>query len=84
MSDLQRYRKGKEVKRKFEYSNSDIDHYIDEYIHSERDRRILKRKLIDGITHEALAEEFDLSVTTVKTIVRKGIETLLKYIERPS
>lgn len=72
------------MKREFEYSNSDIDHYIDEYIHSERNRRILKRKLIDGITYEALAEEFDLSVTSVKKIVLKGMDTLLKYIKRPS
>ena len=72
------------MRRDFEYSNSDIDHYIDEYIHSERNRRILKRKLIDGITYEALAEEFDLSVTSVKKIVLKGMDTLLKYIKRPS
>lgn len=72
------------MRREFEYSNSDIDHYIDEYIHSERNRRILKRKLIDGITYEALAEEFDLSVTLVKKIVLKGMDTLLKYIKRPS
>lgn len=72
------------MRREFEYSNSDIDHYIDEYIHSERNRRILKRKLIDGITYEALAEEFDLSVTSVKKIVLKGMDTLLKYIKRPS
>lgn len=72
------------MRREFEYSNSDIDHYIDEYIHSERNRRILKRKLIDGITYEALAEEFDLSVTSVKKIVLKGMDTLLKFIKRPS
>ena len=72
------------MRKEFEYSNSDIDHYIDEYIHSERNRRILKRKLIDGITYEALAEEFDLSVTSVKKIVLKGMDTLLKYIKRPS
>lgn len=69
------------MKIKFEYSNTDIEHYIDEYIHSERDRRILKRKLIDGLTYEALAEEFNLSVTTVKKIVPKGIDTILKYIK---
>ena len=28
--------------------NSDIANAIDEYIHSERDRKILKRRLIDG------------------------------------
>lgn len=32
--------------------NSDIENAIDEYIHSERDRKILKRRLIDGICYE--------------------------------
>lgn len=45
-----------------EYSNSQIRLLIDEYIHSERDRALLKRRLIDGICFEPLAEEFDISV----------------------
>lgn len=52
-----------------EYTNSQISEIIAEYIHSERDRKILERRLIDGITFERLAEEFDLSVRRVKTIV---------------
>lgn len=44
-----------------EYTNSQIEHLIDEYIHSDRDRRILKRRFIDGICYEPLAEEFDMS-----------------------
>ena len=54
-----------------EFKNSDIEKVIDEYIHSERDRAILKRRLIDGIFFEPLAEEFDLSVRQVKNIVHK-------------
>lgn len=45
-----------------DYSNSQIERVIDEYIHSERDRKILKRRLVDGICYEPLAEEFGLSV----------------------
>lgn len=45
-----------------EYTNSQISAVIDEHIHSERDRAILKRRLIDGICFEPLAEEFDMSV----------------------
>lgn len=52
-----------------EYTNSQIREIIAEYIHSERDRRIMERRLIDGITFERLAEEFDLSVRRTKTIV---------------
>ena len=52
-----------------DYTNSQIREIIGEHIHSERDRKILERRLIDGITFERLAEEFDLSVRRIKTIV---------------
>lgn len=61
-----------------EYTNSGMILLIDEYIHSERDRKILKRRLIDGLTYENLAEEFDLSVTQVKRIVYKGENIIFK------
>ena len=60
------------------YSNSKISFLIDEYIHNERDRKILKRRFIDGVCYEPLAEEFDLSVSQVKRIVYKGEKFLLK------
>lgn len=63
-----------------DYSNSEISAAIDEYIHSERDRAILKRRLIDGILYEDLAEEFDLSVRHTKTIVYRGQEQLFKRL----
>jgi hypothetical protein len=49
--------------------NSEIERRINERIHHERNRRILKRRLIDGICYEPLAEEFDMSVIQVKRIV---------------
>lgn len=55
-----------------DYTNSQIRERIDECIHSERDRGILKRRFIDGVRLEPLAEEFDLSVQRVKTIVAQG------------
>ena len=61
-------------------SRTEIEYLIDEWIvgrNAERNRRILKRRLIDGILFEALAEEFDLSVTQVKTIVYKGMKHLI-------
>lgn len=50
---------------------SEVSQLIDEYIFNERDRKIMKRRLIDGICFEPLAEEFDLSVRQVKNIVYK-------------
>ena len=63
-----------------EYSNSDITKIIDEYIHSERDRAILKRRFIDGICFEPLAEEFDLSVRHTKSIVHKYESIIFKKL----
>ena len=63
-----------------EYSNSQIREIIAEYIHSERDRKILERRLIDGITFERLAEEFELSVRRTKTVVYQGQAQIFKHI----
>ena len=62
------------------YTNSQIRELIAEYIHSERDRRILERRLIDGITFERLAEEFDMSVSQMKRIIQKKSRVLFRHI----
>ena len=64
-----------------EYTNSQISALIDEYIHSERDRAILKRRLIDGLVYEKLAEEFDLSVRHTKKIIYRGQEKLFSHFK---
>ena len=64
-------------------SRTQLEGIIDEWIigaHAERDRAILKRRLLDGICFEPLAEEFDLSVRQTKTIVYKREQTLYKHI----
>lgn len=70
------------MKYDLELSRSELEKLIDEWILSERDRKILKRRLIDGIRFEPLAEEFDLSVRYTKTIVYKGEDRLFRHIER--
>lgn len=52
-------------------SVSQVSAIIDEWIFSERDRKLMKRRLIDGICFEPLAEEFDLSVRQTKNLVYK-------------
>lgn len=61
-------------------SRSEIEHLIEEWIFNQRDRAVLKRRLLDGITYDNLAEEFDLSVRHVKTIVYKSQEKLFKHM----
>lgn len=63
-----------------EYTNTDIAKIIDEYIHSERDRAILKRRFCDGVCYEPLAEEFDMSVAQVKRIVYKNEAKIFNHI----
>jgi hypothetical protein len=63
-----------------ELSRSQVEHLIDEWIFNERDRKILKRRLLDGVCYEPLAEEFDLSVRQVKNIVYKSEIKIFKHI----
>ena len=58
-------------------TNSEIIELINEYIHSERDRQIMKRRLVDGIHLEPLSEEFELSTVQTKRIVSMNIENLM-------
>lgn len=53
---------------------------IDNWVHNELDRRMLKRRLLDGICFEPLAEEFELSVNHCQTRVKKAKTQLFKNI----
>ena len=64
----------------YNLSRSEWENLIDQWIFKERDRAILKRRLLDGICYEPLAEEFDLSVKPTKTIVYKATERLIKHL----
>ena len=61
-------------------SRDDWEHLIDQWIFNERDRKIVKRRLLDGICYEPLAEEFQMSAVQVKRIVYKCENKLFKMI----
>ena len=66
-----------------EISRSQLENLIDEWIvgkNAERNRKILKRRYIDGVKYEDLADEFELSVRQVKNIVYKSERRLLIHI----
>ncbi len=65
-----------------EISNTELSALIDEWVKGERNRAILKRRFIDCICYEPLAEEFKLSVTRIKSIVYKNGDILFKHINR--
>lgn len=66
-----------------EYTNSQIKAMIEEHIHSERDRAILCRRLVDGICFEPLAEEFQMSDRQIKNIVYRCEKILFSHLPRP-
>ena len=64
------YRESKKEKMR-EYSNSEISHIIDEYIHNSLYRDILKSRYIDGMTYEAIAEKYDRTNRQIQNIIYK-------------
>jgi DNA-directed RNA polymerase sigma subunit (sigma70/sigma32) len=68
------------MKYDFNISRSELAYLIDEWIFNERDRNILKRRLLDGITYEKLAEEFDMSVRQIQYIVPKQLQKVIKHM----
>ena len=64
-----------------DYANSQLDTAINEWIHSERDRRILHLKLIDGFTYERIAEIMDMSPKRIQKIVWSAEDRLFRHLE---
>lgn len=61
-----------------EYTNSQAREAITEFIHSSRDRIILEKRLIDGLTYEKIAEDMGMSVRQIKNIVYKSEDILFR------
>jgi hypothetical protein len=65
-------------------SKSEIECLIDEWVvgeDAERDRALLRRRMIDGIHFEPLGEEFLLSTQRTKEIVYKRMNSLVKHLK---
>lgn len=61
-----------------EISCSDMAFLINEWIPNQRDRRIMYRRMIDGVLFDDLADEFHLSVRRTKAIVYKWQEVIYR------
>jgi hypothetical protein len=84
MPCLQWNRQKKECRKRgevIEYSNSEISKVIDEYIHNQKYRDLMKRRYIDGILQETLAEEFNMSVRQVQNIIYKNENIIFKHLK---
>lgn len=68
---------------KYDLSRSEWERLIDEWIvgrNAERNRKILKRRLLDGVTYERLAEEFDMSTQNICSIIYKCQDKVSKHL----
>lgn len=61
-------------------SRSEWEYLINEWVHSERDRRMLVRYLLDDITLEKIAEEVDISVVQCQKRVSLAKKQLLEHV----
>ena len=66
------------------YSNYLLSDIIDEFVHSERDRAILKRKYCDKKTINELAEEFNVSETTIKNAMYRWDDIIFPILVEKS
>ena len=57
-------------------TNSEIAERISENIHSERNRQIMRVKLIDGYTYEKIAEIVQMSPRYIRSLVRQLTDRL--------
>ena len=57
-------------------TNTQLAELIGEHIHSERNRQIMRMKLIDGYTYEKIAEIVQMSPRYVRTLVKRLTERL--------
>ena len=68
----------------YDISRSEWEDIIDEYIfgkNCERDRAILKDRLLVGMCFEPLAEKYNLSVQHTKKIVYKGVDRISRHLK---
>jgi hypothetical protein len=62
-----------------EVPNSELRAMIDEWIHSSRERDMLKDHLIDGMTYEKMAEKYDISVRWMKHLMCRNMHKLISH-----
>ena len=63
-----------------EYSNSQAREAISEWIHDERDRKIMERRLCDHVTFEGLAGEFGMSDKQIQRIVKRLEDVVFRHM----
>lgn len=63
-----------------EHGRAEYERAIEGWVRSERDRKALKRKYLDGFTYEAIAEELSISPKTVQNIVKRWQSAIASHL----
>jgi hypothetical protein len=62
-----------------------LEHAIGEWVvlslNADRDREIMRRRLVDGAPVEKLTEEFELTEQRIKAIINKWYDVIFEHIE---
>lgn len=69
------------MKKYNDISNSELANLIDEWVRGERNREMLKDRLINGMMYEPLAEKYNLSVRATQNIIYKASEQLFRHVK---
>ena len=64
----------------FNVPRSEVEQIIDQWCFNQKYRAILKRRFLDGILLEPLAEEFGMSVRQIQNIIYKEGDRVLRHI----
>lgn len=62
-------------------SSSQIEQIMFQWVHDERNRKIMVRRIRDNITYESLGEEFDLTPQRIFSIIDKEKSKLYKHVD---
>jgi DNA-directed RNA polymerase specialized sigma24 family protein len=60
--------------------HSTREQLINEWIFNARNREIIRLKLLEGYTHESIAEQVDMSPRQIKNIVRECTDVLVEKL----
>lgn len=77
---------GKKYKRHYDfaknYSTSDIDAVLDEWIHDKTYRQIIRCRMIDHMTYEQIAEVFNYSCEMIKIVLYDNEEIVKRELAK--
>lgn len=77
---------GKKYKRHYDfaknYSTSDIDRVLGEWIHNDIYRQIIRCRMVDHMTYEQIAEVFNYSCETIKNVLYDNEEAIERELAK--